>query len=477
MAIESITKTLGSGSGIDVSALVKGLVDAQFATKTAALAKRQETLTAQISGVSALRSTITDFDAALSTLIAGGTLASKLTSSNDAAVKATAVAGGDLSALSAKVGVTQLADAQVTTTNTAVPRTGTWQTGTLTLRMGRDVVNTAGAVTGFTASGSGIAISITAADNTLDKIAAKINATPGVSATGVVASVVDDGTGARLVMRGPSGGDKAFEMAVSGASGGGNALANLAVSRTSTTTTSGTRARDAIVTVDGVRYTRATNTVAGVVPGVTLDLLAVTTTPATLSMAKPTQAISSAVTDFVSAYNEMLAGVKKQADPVTGVLRAEPAVAGLARGLRTLTTAVLNPSAATGAPRTLADLGVATARDGTLSVDAKRLAAVLAANPKAVETMFASGTGLSAALSTIAKQATDRTFGLDAAKTRYTREVGKIADEQDKLAATTEVTRTRLQRQFAGMDARVASYKSTQAFLTGQIAAWNRSDG
>jgi flagellar hook-associated protein 2 len=31
-------------------------------------------------------------------------------------------------------------------------------------------------------------------------------------------------------------------------------------------------------------------------------------------------------------------------------------------------------------------------------------------------------------------------------------------------------------QQFAKMDAKVAAYKSTQTFLTNQIAAWNKSD-
>ena len=472
----SIIKTLGSGSGVDTGAIVSALVEAQYAAKNDQLAKRQETLSAQISGVSRLRSSISGFDAALASLIAGGGLASKLTSSNEAALKVTAMDGADLSALSASVGVTQLAAAQVSSTNTAVARASAWQTGTLTLRMGRDVVNSAGAVTGFTASGSAIPISITAADNTLDKIAAKINATAGVAATGVVASVIEDGAGARLVLRGPSGSDKAFELAVSGAGGSGNALANLAVSRTSTVTTSGTRARDAIVQVDGVRYQRPTNSVEGVVAGVKLDLLAPTTTPATLSLAKPTAALSAAVSDFVSAFNEMLATLKEQSDPVTGVLRGETAVGGLARNLRTLTTAVLVPSAPARAPRTLADLGVATARDGTLSVDAKRLSAVLGANPSAVEAMFGAGTGLSAALGSVAKQATDKVYGLDAATMRYTREAGKITLEQEKLLQATTATRTRLTQQFASMDSRVAAYKSQQDFMKQQVDAWNRDN-
>ena len=35
MAVESIAKTLGAGSGIDITSLVSQLVDAQFANKTA----------------------------------------------------------------------------------------------------------------------------------------------------------------------------------------------------------------------------------------------------------------------------------------------------------------------------------------------------------------------------------------------------------------------------------------------------------
>ena len=40
MAIESIAKTLGSGSGIDITALVTQLVDAQYAAKNDAFTNR-----------------------------------------------------------------------------------------------------------------------------------------------------------------------------------------------------------------------------------------------------------------------------------------------------------------------------------------------------------------------------------------------------------------------------------------------------
>ena len=470
MAVESITKTLGSGSGIDTGALVTSLVEAQFAAKTAALTARSDKLTAQISSVAKLRSGITGFDSALSALIAGGTLASKLVSSNEGAVKATAVAGADLSKISANIAVQQLAAAQVSSTDTGVAAGTAFRTGTLTLQLGRDVV-TNGTVTDFTPAGAAIDIRIDDGDATLSGIASKINA----AGAGVTASVVIDGDGQRLVLRGATGAAKAFELTAADDAGAeGASLATLAVGRTATNTSSGTRARDAIVQVDGVRYTRTSNTIDGVVNGATLTLGAVGS--ASLSASRPTASVTQAVNDVVATYNELLAIVKEASDPVNGVLRGDPAVAAMTRSLKSLTTAMLGTSTATGAPRTLADIGVATARDGTLSVDAKRLTAAVGNFPDAVESMFAANGGLSAALSGIARTATSKSIGLDAASIRYTRDLGTLAQAKEDLADKSDATKTRLTRQFASMDARVAAYKSTQTFLQGQIDAWNKAD-
>lgn len=469
MAVDSITKTLGAGSGIDTGALVTSLVEAQFAAKTAALKTRGEKLTAQVSSIAKLRSAITGFDAALSSLIAGGTLASRLSSSNEAVIKAVATAGADLSQLKTDVSVQQLAAAQVSSTDLAMPRDAGFRTGTLTLQLGRDT-GANGPATGFAPTGAAIDIRIDAADATLGGVAAKINA----ANAGVTASVVDDGNGVRLVLRGAMGAERAFELtAVDDDGAQGASLAGLAVGRSAFATSTGTRAQDAIVQVDGVRYTRSSNTLEGVVSGATLTLGAVGN--ASLSVTRPTASLSQAVNDVVATYNEMLAVVKEASDPVTGTLRGDPAVGVLARSLRTLTTTMLGTSTVAGAPRTLADLGVATARDGTLSVDSKRLATALAGFPNAVESMFAAGGGLGAALSGIASAATDRRTGLDAATTRYTRDLGTLSKAQDDLSDRRDQTRTRLTRQFASMDARVAAYKSTQTFLQGQIDAWNKN--
>ena len=132
-----------------------------------------------------------------------------------------------------------------TTTNTAVPRASAFRTGTIRIQLGTDVVNAGGTTTGFTAAGAPLDIQITSADATLDGIAAKVNA----AGSDVTATVVNDGTGARLTFKSASGAAKAFT--ITGTSTGATGTLNLNSLNgggvTTGSTTTGTRARDARV--------------------------------------------------------------------------------------------------------------------------------------------------------------------------------------------------------------------------------------
>ena len=178
----------------------------------------------------------------------------------------------------------------------------------------------------------------------------------------------------------------------------------------------------------------------------------------------------------------MLATLKAQTDPVTGVLKTDPTVTALQRSLAILTTTKLSTPSSPGGPSTLAELGVGTNKDGTLTLDQTALSNALNNFPTDVESMFALGTGsattangLSAALGAIAKQATDPTYGLDVSTANYTKQQSNVTDEQSDETTAAAATKTQLTQQYAAMDAKVASYKNTQTFLTAQIAAWNKS--
>ena len=69
---------------------------------------------------------------------------------------------------------------------------------------------------------------------------------------------------------------------------------------------SGTRGQDAVFTVDGVGYTRSTNTVDDVIGGVTLKLQAPSSGPVTLTIENDTEKAVDALVDFIVQYNETL---------------------------------------------------------------------------------------------------------------------------------------------------------------------------
>lgn len=466
MAVDSIAKTLGSGSGIDIGALVSQLVDSQFALKNEALTKKSETLTAKVSAASELKSGIADFASALSALASGGSLVTQPTSSNPNILSITALSGAKLGDLSASFEVRQLAQAQVASTNAfaagAAYATGT---GTLTLTFGTATVS-GGSMTAFTAGAAApITIAIDSAHATLAGVAEAINA----KNAGVTASIMTDAQGARLVVKGATGASQAFQLK------GSTQLTELDIGRGETGSTINTAAQNAIVALDGVTTTRPTNSIYGLIEGTRIDLAsAAVGTKVTIGAKAPTDAIRQTVTNFVDTYNEVYKLVKAAVDPISGPLRGDSAAKDLLRSLKQLTLTNLVPGAAAGAPSALSGIGVATNRDGMLSLDAARATMALAAYPKEVEAMFAAGAGLPKAMADIAAKAVSKTIGLGASEATYGKAQSDLAEDRQDALAAAEKLRTRMTRQFAAMDARVAAYKSTQDFLTNQIAAWNR---
>lgn len=469
---QSIALALGAGSGVDTAALVTSLVNAQYADKTAQLATKETALEAQVSSVAKLQSGITSFASALGSLIKGGSLVTQPTSSNSNVLTATALTGAKLSSLSASVEVTRLATAQSATMKTSVAsRTTTIGTGNLTFTFGTATVS-GGAMTGFTArSGTTVTLAIDSAHSTLDGIATAINA----AKAGVTATIITDVDGsARLSLKGPTGTANAFTV-----SGDTPELATLNVGKDQAATSIGSAAGNAALKLDGVAVERASNSINDLIDGVKLDLTSASIgNPVTIGSSAPTTGLTQAVTDFVDTFNQMHAIVKEETDPATGSLHNDSAASTLARSLSTLTLTNLVSGAPAGAPKTLAEIGVATNRDGTLSVNATRLSAAMAQWPDVIEAMFADGTGASGAgiggaLNAISATAIDKDIGLAASTATYTKGEADITDQQAKMATDADTMKTRLTQQFASMDARVAVYKSTLSFLQAQIDAWN----
>ncbi len=466
MATASITSILGAGSGIDTTALVSQLVEAQFANKNAQITKKEETLTAQISKLAELKSGISDFSAALNTLTSSGELKTQPTSSHTNILTIASTPGSDVTGTSAQLEVRQLAQAQVASVDPMAGGASTVVgTGTLTLTWGTAVVS-GGTMTSFTAgSAPQVAITIDAAHDTLQGVADAINA----ANAGISASILSDSSGARLVVKGQTGSNQAFQLK------GSSQLTELDIGRNETGSTIDSVAQNAIVAVDGVQVTRASNTIYDLVEGTRIDLVsAAVGTKVTIGTKAPTEVLRQSVTNYVDTYNEIYKMVKAAVNPIDGPLRGDPAAKDLLRQLRQITLTALVEDVPVGSPDSLSGIGVGTQRDGTLLIDAARLSTALSTYPAQVEAMFKQSAGLAKALSEIATKALDKTTGLGASEANYAKAQTRLEDEKDKALAAAETLRARMTQQFASMDAKVAAYKSTQSFLTQQVAAWNK---
>lgn len=460
-AAQQLFTSLQTGSGIDLSTVVPSLIEAQFAAKTAALKAKSDTLTAQISVVSSIKSAITDFSSALASLASGGTLATQATSSDPSTMSVTTAAGAKLAGMSKSISINALASAQVSSTKDAYSKTASLGTGSLSIKVG---------------SKDAVSVSFGADDSTPDQLAAKINA----ANTGIKASVITDASGnAFLSFTGASGKDNSFTITATEGDTAGLARLNVGSGASGTVTSS--TAANASITMDGVTVERASNTVNDLVSGVTMTLSAVSTKPISLTGAAPTAALSNVVANFVSTFNDNMSALNKAIDPITGDLRSDPAARSLAQTMRTLTTTKLVPGDDTDlGPKTLADLGVRTEKDGTLSIDQTRLAKTLSDYPGSVEKMFqASGDnliGLSARMNSVQLSASSSVYGLTASANNLNEAQKNLADQQSRLSDNRDRASDALTARFSAMNNRVSAYKSVQSFMDQQVKMWTKSN-
>ncbi len=455
MISSSIANNLGFGSGIDTAALVNDLAAASRTPKVKRLDALAQTNKAKISALAQARSDLDSFATSLADVTAQGTLRSQPTVSDETAISATATGGVRLGNLASEIEVTQLAKSQTVYSGFVAAASDPVGQGNLTLNI----------------NGVSHAITIDATNDSLTGLADAINAT----GSGVRANVITDGNGARLVIKGETGAAKAFTLTAD--AGAAATLDRFTYGGTGSVMTLGQAALDAMFTLDGVAFTRSSNSITDIIPGVTVTLKKTTAgTPVSIGAQRPLETIRQTINDFVGVFNTLKRNIAaaRTASGGDGTMRI------LDQQLSNLVSQAVTSDAAI---NSLSDIGIATGRDGTISVNAVQLEAALTANPDAVEAIFnpvRDGThteitdpGISLALKSIKDNATSSGGVLDGLKSRLDREAANIATTREKMETREEAYRLRLEKQFGSMDARLSAIKATQTYLEQQIKLWS----
>lgn len=465
----SIVTALGAGSGVDMAALATSLAQAQFKERIDRLSAKDEVLDTKISAASALKSQISQLASALGERVRTGDLAPTPSISNPA-VASVARATTAPPAGNYTLEVSVLATAQSLAGPPYASSASPVGSGTLTLRFGAVVSGS------FTADAGRAAIDIAIpAGSTLAQVATTINA----AGAGVSAYVANSADGARLVLKGAEGANSAFVIEASETVGDEGLAALAWEPATGDPGRLLAAAGDAEFALDGIAMRSASNKAGEVAPGLSLTLTGTNTgNPATISFSNATAAVTSVMHDLVSALNEIIAALNTATDPVTGELARDDGARALRRQLASLGTTVIMPNAAAGAPTTLAELGLAIARDGTFSVNSAALQATLTRNPEGVAAMFTNGLyGVFATVDKVARNASTagNPGSLAGSLSRYTSQKSQISQENAKIAEQQAALRARLARQMTAADTQIGASKSTLSFLNAQIDLWNKS--
>jgi flagellar hook-associated protein 2 len=338
--LSSLLSALGSSSsGIDVGSAVSQALTALSAPEQQWLAQ-QTTLQSQASGIDQIQTDVSALETSLNLLgdPLGSLSSMKATSSDTNVVNATATAG--TVAGSHVVIVDHIASSASSYSNSVATSSTPLASGSFTLQLG---------------SGSSTQIQIGGSVDTMDQLVSSING----QNLGVTASVVNDASGSRLAIVSNNSGS-ASALTISNASG--------------LTFTQSSVGQDASLTVDGIPIDSASNTVAGVVTGLTLNLVgAAPGGQITITVAPDSTQVSQSITAFVAAYNTAIGDVNTQY--TTGVTNQEGPLSGDTT-VRLLQDSLLSAgsySASGVSISSLTKLGITMNNDGTLTVDSATL--------------------------------------------------------------------------------------------------------
>ena len=443
----------GIGSGLDVKSIVSQLV-ALERRPIELLQEKKTKLTTQLSSFGLLQSYVGNLQSAAGQIGAADFWTRNTARSSDA--NAVSVSSqGTAAAATYNIDVLSLASAQsLSTASGAITDANNMGAGTITITRG------------------GTAVPIVVTNGTsLTAVRDQINA----AAAGVSAAIIQDGSGPRLVLTGANTGTaNAVSVTVAGATG------QLAAVSYPGGMTQDRPAANAVIRVNGLQITSASNVLTGVIDGLNLTVNRVTTSPVQITLGTDAAALRKGITDFVSAYNETNKYLSTQtkydeATKVAGALQGDRTAVSLHSRLRGL---LQQTSPASSVYARLSDLGLQMQRDGSITVNDAALDTALA-NPGEVARAFSR---LETGFGTRFKALTDGIVGTEGLLTSRAAglrdSIARNDKDQQRQEDRVKRVQDRITRQYSALDKSLNQLTGLGNFVQQQITNWNkRGDG
>ncbi len=444
--------SIGVGSGLDLSTLLDGLRTSEESVLST-ITQRKSTENARLSAYGQLSSAIEKLQTAAKAFEGDTTFgqytATQTGESFSASASSSAVAG------SYRIKVESLASTQTLIADGVADKAA---------------ANGTGGVVKFTLKNGEVkTLDLTGKGTSLQDIAKAINADKEL---GLSASIMNDGSGTpfRLMISTTATGTQA---AVSDITVENNAELGALLNKTGMTEQA---ASDAVIHVNGIKVTQATNKLEDVIQGVTLNLNKADTTEQTLTVSRNDDKTKAAINEFITAYNNVQKFIKSSTAYTEGAGGSVLNGDSTARTAQTRLSGIMNfQSSNGGAFKTLSDLGIRTQADGSIKLDEEKFDKALTENRDDIAKLFQDKTnGIATYTQNVTKGLISSTTGIVTSASNGTKSRIKELDSQyERKQTQIEATMERYRAQFTALDSLVAQMNGTSAYLTQQLAAWN----
>ncbi|MFX1710470.1 flagellar filament capping protein FliD [Stutzerimonas stutzeri] len=464
------TTISGLGTGLDINGMVTAIADAEKAPKQAQIDRLTTKTETSLSAVGTLTSAVETFEASLTALESSSSSFEGLGVQSSADGVASATAGAGAVPGSYEVEVISLASSsKVASASLEGGASTTFDSGgTLTIDVGDNASYEVQVAPGASLT------------EIRDAINSQLSATAGISA-----NIITDASGARLVLSSEVTGE-GTDLYVKGT--GDLAALNINVDedgnhdltqQSGTGAGSITLASNASYKIDGLELSSSTNTVTAL-SGLSIKLTAEGTT--TLTVAPNTEGLKTSIEAFVSAYNNLitvtnaLTRVTTSEDETStdaGALVGDALVRSLLGSIR---NELVQPSTGSGELSVLAQLGVTTNKDGTLSIDDAKLSSALETHYDEVQAFFVGDDGLIPRLKSVTEPYT-APGGLLAGRTESLQKtMTQVSEQQQALDRRIDSLTTSLYTKYNNMDILVAQLQATSESILATLNALNNKD-
>ncbi|GAA4410173.1 flagellar hook-associated protein 2 [Advenella faeciporci] len=446
--------SIGVGSGLDLSTLLDGLRTSEESVLST-ITQRKSTENARLSAYGQLSSAIEKLQTAAKAFEGDTTFgqytATQTGESFSASASSSAVAG------SYRIKVESLASTQTLIANGVADKAA---------------ANGTGGVVKFTLENGEVkTLDLTGKGTSLQDIAKAINADKEL---GLSASIMNDGSGTpfRLMISTTATGTQA---AVSDITVENNAELGALLDKTGMTEQAAT---DAVIHVNGIKVTQATNKLEGVIQGVTLNLSKVDTEAQTLTVTRNDDKTKSAINEFITAYNNVQKFIKSSTAYTEGAGGSILNGDNTARTVQTRLSGIMSfQSSNGGAFKTLSDLGIRTQADGSIKLDEEKFDKALTENRDDIAKLFQDKTnGIATYTQNVTKSLISSTTGIVTTASKGTKtRIEELNSQYERKQAQIEATMERYRAQFTALDSLVAKMNGTSAYLSQQLSMWNTS--